>query len=132
MTGGNPDTVAPVGSIDGASRNNKRPAGVACAFQVRLHSVERQADDPSNVFAKEPSGSDLCNKPMQLRPEVAAIRLRELATCDRERLTGEAARRDVPIVGDAGEAAGVAEAPDASEEMLLTEVSDIISANIDN
>jgi hypothetical protein len=121
-----------VGSIDGTSRNNKRPAGVACGFQVRLHSVERQADDPSNVLAKEPSWSDLCNKPIQFRPEVAVIRLRELPPGDGKRLAGETARRDVPIVGNAGEAAGVGEAPDAGEEMLLTEAAQFISANIDN
>lgn len=33
--GNNPDAVPAVRSIDGTSRNNKRPAGVAEGFQVR-------------------------------------------------------------------------------------------------
>lgn len=121
-----------MGSIDGTSRNNKRPAGVAAGFQISEHSVERQADEASNVFTKERSGSALCNKPMQFRPEVTVIRLRELPSCDGKRLAGEAARCDVPVVGDAREAAGKSEAADTGEEMLLTEASQVISENIDN
>lgn len=49
----NPDAVAPVRSVDGASWNNNRPAGVAFAFQVSENSVEPQRDEPSNVLAQE-------------------------------------------------------------------------------
>ncbi|UZW61834.1 hypothetical protein BV903_005910 [Lysobacter enzymogenes] len=48
-----PDSVAPVRSVDGASWNNNRPAGVAFAFQVSENSVEPQRDEASNVFAHE-------------------------------------------------------------------------------
>lgn len=119
-----------MGRIDGASWNNKRPAGVARAFQVKEHSVERQADDASNVFAKEPSGSDLCNKPMQLRPEVAVIRCGELPPRDGKRLAGEAAGPEFGVVRPARETRGVGETGNAAEEMALGEVSHIIRLNI--
>jgi hypothetical protein len=59
--------------IDGASRNNKRPAGVAFAFQVRKHLVEAHADVPSNIFSNDPTGPDGSHEPMHFRPEVTVI-----------------------------------------------------------
>jgi hypothetical protein len=71
--GNNPDPVASVRCVNGDSRNNKRPCGVACAFQVRKHLVEAQCDVASNVFSKHPSGPEFFDKPQILRPEVAVI-----------------------------------------------------------
>src|SRR4051794_12350422 len=112
MFGCNPHSVASVGSIDGASWNNKRPAGVARAFQVKEHSVECQVDDASNVFADEYSGSFLLNKARQDRPEVAVVFLRKLAACDGEGLTRESAGPEFGVVGDTGETGGKSKTTD--------------------
>lgn len=48
-----PNPVAPMGGVDGASWNNNRPAGVAFAFQVSENSIEPQRDEASNVLAQE-------------------------------------------------------------------------------
>ncbi len=70
----NPDPVSAVPGIDTASWNNKRPAGVADAFQVRKHSVEFHVDDASNVLSKHPSGSCLRDNAQHFRPEMTVIR----------------------------------------------------------
>jgi hypothetical protein len=129
---GDPHPVASVGSVDGASWNNKRPAGVARGFQVKEHSIECQVDDASNVFADEYSGSFLLNKARQDRPEVAVVFLRELAACDAEGLAGESACPDFRIVGDAGKSASKSEAADAGEEMALGVSSQASSGNVFN
>ena len=59
--------------IDGASWNNKRPAGVALAFQVRKHAVEAHVDVPSNIFSNDPTGPDGSHDPMHFWPEVTVI-----------------------------------------------------------
>jgi hypothetical protein len=59
--------------IDGDSRKNKRPDGVADAFQVRKHLVEAHADVPSNILSNDPSGPVLVHDPKHFRPEVAVI-----------------------------------------------------------
>jgi len=82
-----------VRGIDGASRNNKRPCGVADSLQVSQHRVEFHVDDSSNVFAKDESGSCFLNKAEHLRPERTVIlraspvpghaeRLARKSTCD--------------------------------------------------
>jgi hypothetical protein len=81
--------------VDGDSWNNKRPAGVAFAFQVSKHLVECHADDASNIFANDPSGSFLCNNSEHFRPEVAVIRFACLLPGDREWLAWEPACDDV-------------------------------------
>lgn len=84
----NPDPVAPVRRVDGASRNNKRPAGVPDGFQVRAHRVEPQADVPSNIFKQTPSGSVVRNNAEHERPEVAVISRALALPGDAERLAG--------------------------------------------
>nr|WP_232221574.1 hypothetical protein [Desulfovibrio sp. 6_1_46AFAA] len=84
----NPDSVAPVRRIDGASRNNKRPAGVPDGFQVRAHRVEPQADVPSNILKQTPSGSVVRNNAEHERPEVAVISRALALPGDAERLAG--------------------------------------------
>jgi hypothetical protein len=71
--GHNPDSISSVPGIDGRSRNNKRPRGVAERFQVRKHIVEFHSDDSRNVLANDPSGSDFCNNAAHLRPEMTVI-----------------------------------------------------------
>jgi hypothetical protein len=69
----NPDPIPAVRGIDGTSRNNKRLAGVAEAFQVRKTAVELHVDEPSNVLANDPSGSDRRNDSSHFRPEITVI-----------------------------------------------------------
>jgi hypothetical protein len=52
-----PNSVSSMWGSDACSWNNKRPCGVADAFQVSEHRVERHTDETSNVFTKNPSGS---------------------------------------------------------------------------
>jgi hypothetical protein len=73
--GNNPESVPAVRGIDGTSRYNKRPPGVADVFQVRKHAVEAQRSVPSNILSKEPSGPMLLDDPKSLRPEPAVILL---------------------------------------------------------
>jgi hypothetical protein len=69
----NPEPIPPVSGIDGASRNNKRFAGVAESFQVSQHVVEAHRDVASNVFANSPTRPELPYKPSKFRPEMAVI-----------------------------------------------------------
>jgi hypothetical protein len=62
-----------VRGVDGASWNNKRPAGVALSFQVRKHIVEAHADVPRNILSTYPSGPEFSHEPTKFRPEVAVI-----------------------------------------------------------
>ena len=84
--GHNPDSVASVSGIDGTSRNNKRPRGVADAFQVRKDIVEFHRDDSSNIFTNDPSGSRLANNAEHFRPDRTVICLAESLPGDTERL----------------------------------------------
>jgi len=81
--------------VDGTSRNNKRPRGVADVFQVKEHIVERQRDEASNVFANDPSGSCLCNDAKHFRPEVAVVLGPFLSAGDTEGLTREATTDEI-------------------------------------
>ena len=60
--GDEPQTISTVRPIDGTSRDNDRPAGVADAFQVSKHSVEPiLANRCRNLFShpdSRPSGTD--------------------------------------------------------------------------
>jgi hypothetical protein len=58
---------------DGASWNNKRPAGVAFGFQVSQHVIETHADVASNVLSNDPSGPEFVHEPTKFWPEVAVI-----------------------------------------------------------
>jgi hypothetical protein len=69
----NPDPIPPVRCTDGASWNNKRPAGVVFGFQVSQHVIETHADVPSNVFSNDPSGPEFVHEPTKFRPEMAVI-----------------------------------------------------------
>jgi hypothetical protein len=89
--GNNPNPISSVRSVDCASWNNNRLAGVVRTFQIRKHLVECQVDDSSNVLTNDPTGSCLLDKAEHLRPEITVVSLRLLSSCDRERLAGEAA-----------------------------------------
>jgi hypothetical protein len=75
--GNKPDSIPSVGSVDGASWNQKREDFVAFSFQVSLHLVEYQPSIPTkqaaNVFAHNPTWLNLPNCSKHLWPEVAVI-----------------------------------------------------------
>jgi hypothetical protein len=81
--------------IDGTSRNNKRPRGVAEGFQVSQHVVECQRDETSNIFTNEPIWVRECNNAAHFRPEVAVVRLCSLLAGDAEGLAWEASADEI-------------------------------------
>jgi len=93
--GHNPNPVAPVRGTDGASRNNRRPPGVAETFQVSQHVVEAHRDVPSNVLKTDVARSEFINKPSNFRPEVAVILLAQSLPGMREGLAGVAGGEEV-------------------------------------
>jgi len=92
--GNNPDSIAPVSGIDGASWYNKRLRGVTKAFQVSQHVVEPHADVPKHILTNEPSGSDNRQKVASCRPEPAVICLALALPGKGSRLTGVAGGDD--------------------------------------
>jgi hypothetical protein len=71
--GNNPNPVAPVRGVDGASWKYKRPDFITFGFQVSQHTFEPQREVSSNVFTKKPAGPALCKKPKHFRPEPAVV-----------------------------------------------------------
>lgn len=81
--------------IDGCSRNNNRPPGVAVGLHVREHLVEPQGDVTNNVFSNDPSGSDFANNSAHFRPEVTRVLRSSLLSGVRERLAGVTSADDI-------------------------------------
>lgn len=71
--GNHPYSMSLVNGSDSTSRNIKRLAGVADAFQIRKHLVEFHADDSRHILAKEKLRPESVNNSEHLRPEVAVI-----------------------------------------------------------
>lgn len=90
-----PDAVAPVEGVDGDSRNNGRPAGVAETLQVSEHTVEAQRDEARSVLSHHVAGSDRGNDASHLRPEPAVIARASALPGDGDRLAGESAGNKV-------------------------------------
>jgi hypothetical protein len=95
--GHNPDSVASVRGIDGASWNNKWDGAVAEAFQVRKAALEAQCfvNKASHVFANDPPRPYVFNKGSHDRPEVTVIFCASLLPGDAPRLAREPAAEDV-------------------------------------
>ena len=108
-----------MGRADGASRNPKRPPGVAQGFQIKERSIEAQIAVTINVFEQAPSGSffESPEESSDLRPEVAIIRHSAPDACDREWLARIAAGPKRAGVGPSCKTGGKAEAADPGEEM---------------
>jgi hypothetical protein len=108
-----------MGRADGASRNPKRPPGVAQGFQIKERSIEAQIAVTINVFEQAPAKSffDSPDESSDLRPEVAIIRHSAPNARDRERLAGIAACPQRVGVGPSCEPGGKAEPADPGEEM---------------
>ncbi|MDO7848677.1 hypothetical protein Q5H92_20090 [Hymenobacter sp. M29] len=71
--GNNPNPVAPVRGVDGASWKYKRPDFKTFGFQVSKHTFEAQREVSSNVLTKKPAGPALCKKPTHFWPEPTVI-----------------------------------------------------------
>ena len=90
--GHKPEAVPSVGRVDGTSRDNGRPAGVADAFHVSEHSVEPVlANRRRNLFSHEDSGPSGTGEPEKVGPQVPIVSLGFALARDRERLAGGAA-----------------------------------------
>ena len=81
--GHKPKSISSMGRIDGTSRNNSRPAGVADAFQVRMHSVEPILSNRCrNLLSHDDSGAGGSDEVEEDRPEVTFVRLALLLASD--------------------------------------------------
>ena len=98
--GNNPNSVSSVQGVDGTSRNNKRLAGVADAFQVRKHRVEFHADDSSNVFANNPRGPNFPYNSQHFMPDRTVIIFASALPGDAKRLARESAGNNVNGSGE--------------------------------
>jgi hypothetical protein len=93
--GHSPASVSTMERPDGASWNNKRPAGVALSFQVRKHVIEAHADVASNIFSNDPRGPELSHEPTKFWPEMAVIFLASALPGRGERLAWVSAANNV-------------------------------------
>jgi hypothetical protein len=110
-----------------------RPDGVTRCFQVSTNKVEpSKSVRACNLLAKDNVRSALANEPRPVRPEMALITEATFTSCRGEGLAGAGAGPDGAIVGPARKPEGIRPDPDASEEVALTESSQVFSSNIDN
>jgi hypothetical protein len=116
-----PDAHSFVRRADGASRNPKRPPGVAHGFQIKERSIEAQIAVTINVFEQAPSGSCLESpeEASDLRPEIAIVRHSASNACNRERLAGIAAGPERAGIGPSREVGCETKPADPGEEMDL-------------
>jgi hypothetical protein len=78
-----------MGRIDGTSRDNGRPDGVADSFQVNTHSVEPiLANRSRNLLSHNDIGSSGTDKTEIFWPEVALVFLAFAFAGDTKRLAG--------------------------------------------
>lgn len=122
-----------MGRIDGTSRNNDRPAGVADAFQVRTHSVEPILSNRCrNLLSHKDSGPTGADELKEDGPEVALVRLRLALPGDGEGLAWGASGPQRSFVGPSGEAGGEAPTSDPSEEMGLGVPPEVVRSHVEN
>ena len=122
-----------MGRIDGTSRYNNRPAGVADALQVRRHSVEPiLANRSRNLLSHNDRGPTGSNEVEEDGPEVPLVRLALLLTGGAEGLAGCASGPQGPVIWPPGEASGVGPAAKSGEEVALGEAPEVIRGNIEN
>ena len=75
---------------DAASRKYEWENSVSRFCQVKDRFVEPHIDEASNIFPKHETGSEFCNNPAHLRPQVAFILKSFLLSCGGKRLAWEA------------------------------------------
>jgi hypothetical protein len=118
--GHKPQPVPSMGRVDGTSRDNGRPPGVADAFQVSKHSVEPVlANRRRNLLSHEDSGPSGTDESKQVGPQVPIVTLGFAFAGDAERLARRRAGPDFSVVWPSGESAGERPSADAGEEVTL-------------
>lgn len=103
--GKNPDPLPDVRRIDGTSWNPKNCDLITKGFQVSVHLLDAQMEEPIHIFTKEPSGPDHGEAADHLRPEIAVVVGPSTLPGNAEGLTGKSAadkidaRDPVPVNG---------------------------------
>ena len=118
--GHKPQPVPSVGRIDGRSRDNGRPAGVADTFHVSSDSVEPVlANRCRNLLSHEDSGPSGTGEAKQVGPQVPIVSLGFALAGDRERLARRGACPQFAVVWPSSKAGCESPASNPSEEMAL-------------
>jgi hypothetical protein len=106
--------------VDGTSRDNGRPAGVADAFQVSAHSVEpMRANRCRNLLSHDDSGPSGTDETKEVGPQVPLVVGASLRTRDAERLTRRGAGPQLAGVGPPSKSGCERPSTDAGKEMAL-------------
>nr|WP_064748683.1 hypothetical protein [Lysobacter antibioticus] len=122
-----------MGRIDGTSRDNDAPAGVADPFQVSAHSVEPVlANRRRNLLSHEDSGPSGAGESKKVGPQVPIVSLRFALACDRERLARRGACPEFAVVGPAGSSSGQGPSADTGEKMTLPKLSEVSGLHVDD
>jgi hypothetical protein len=131
--GHKPQSISAMGRIDGTSRDNGRPAGVADAFQVRMHSVEPiLANRCRNLLSHDDRGPAGTDEAEEDGPEVAVVLFARAFAGDGEGLAGARSGPERPIVSPTGEPGGKRPSTDPGEEVALGVFSEIVWSDIGN
>lgn len=125
------DPVTTVRGTDARSRQDRRPDGVACSFQVSVNKVEpRPSSRARNLLSKDDWRAALLDEAEPGGPEVAGVVEGPARAGLGERLTGAAPRPDRSVVGPAGEAEGVGPDADAGEGVELNDILQVLRSNV--
>ena len=126
-------SVSEMRRADARSRENGRPAGVACSFQVSENKVEpRPSSRAFNLLAKDCCRAMLANEPEPLGPQVTFVGETAALSSAREGLARTGTGPDFAITGPAGKGEGEGPAPDSGEEMTGVSDGNVEGSNIDN
>src|SRR5262245_32904697 len=121
-----------MGRVDGTSRDNGRPAGVADGFQVRKHSVEPVlANRCRNLLSHPDSGPSGTEQAKLVGPQMPLVVVSEAFARCAERLAGATAGPQLAIVGPAGKTSCKGPPTDPGEEMALGESGEVFWLDID-
>lgn len=127
-----PQSISSMGRIDGTSRNNGRPNGVADAFQVRMHSVEPMLSNRCrNLLSHDDSGPAGTNKPMEFWPEVAFVVAPASLAGNAERLAGATSGPEGTVIWPSSQSSSVGPSSDAREEVALSVALEVVGSDID-
>ena len=131
--GHKPEAISSMGRIDGTSRDNGSPEGVADAFQVRMHSVEPiLSNRRRNLLSHDDSGAAGSDEAEELGPEVALVFLPLALSGNGERLAGAATGPQRATVGPSSKSSCIGPTADTCEEVALDIALEVVGLDIDN
>lgn len=120
-----------MGRVDGTSRDNGRPAGVADSFQVSEHSVDPVlANRRRNLLSYEDSGPAGTGEAKKVGPQVPIVSLGFTFACDGERLARRAAGPKFPVLGPPSKSSCEGPPTDSCEEVALSVAGKVLGFNI--